>query len=465
MGNNKKPIHRSIILGSALFISFLCFFLSVQSYLTFSKSLYKRYDDRLDNILNYVHTQIDADDLYNCVQTKEHSEKYDQLQQLLNGMIDEFELFYLYIVFPRDSLMYNVVSATSAAERARGETDMALLESSDAYPMSELQKFEDVMNHSETAFFEEDSDWGAAYTACKPLANSSGKHYALICADISIEELHKTVNSYVLYNVILTLVLAIIFGIILILWLRHNVTGPILALERSARKFAEKSHEHTAPDELIFDSPSIHTQNEVESLSRAISQMSQDMKQYLQSILSAEQKVKSAEEAAADMTLLAYKDALTRVGSKIAYDKTMRMLDKEIEEKEAQFAIVMIDLNNLKLINDNYGHANGNCYITGACHIVCNIFRHSPVFRIGGDEFVALLKNSDYENRHELIDEAEKKFLQSELDDSRDPWERFSAAIGMAEYESGDTVETVFKRADEDMYQKKQNMKKTDGRT
>ena len=63
MTTSKKPIHRSLILGSALFISFLCFFLSVQSYLTFSKSLYKRYDDRLDNILNYVHTQLDADDL------------------------------------------------------------------------------------------------------------------------------------------------------------------------------------------------------------------------------------------------------------------------------------------------------------------------------------------------------------------------------------------------------------------
>ncbi len=460
MTTSKKPIHRSLILGSALFISFLCFFLSVQSYLTFSKSLYKRNDDRLDNILNYVHTQLDADDLYNCVQNKETSEKYNQLQQLLNGMVDEFELFYLYIVFPKDSLMYNVVSATSAAERARGETDMPLLESSDAYPLQELQKFEKVMQQSEIAFFEEESEWGAAYTACKSLANSEGKHFSLICADISIEELHKTVNSYVLYNVVLTLLLALIFGVILILWLRHNVTGPILALERSARMFAEKSHDHKAPEELVFETPVIHTQNEVESLSKAISQMSQDMKQYVQSILSAEEKAKNAQETAADMTMLAYKDALTRVGSKIAYDKTVRLLEKEIEEKEAKFAIVMIDLNDLKTINDNYGHANGNCYITGACHMICTIYRHSPVFRIGGDEFIVLLKNSDYENRLELLELAEKQFQESEIDSTKNPWERFSAALGMAEYESGDTAETVFKRADKNMYDKKLIAKK-----
>ena len=123
----KRPIQRSIILGSALFITFMCFILSLQSYLSFSKSLYQRYDDRLDNIVNYVHSQIDADDLYNCVQTKEHSEKYDRLQQTLNGMVDEFELFYLYIVFTRDTLMINVISATSQAERDPEKVQQAAL--------------------------------------------------------------------------------------------------------------------------------------------------------------------------------------------------------------------------------------------------------------------------------------------------------------------------------------------------
>ena len=450
----KKPIHRSLILGSALFITFMCFILSVQSYLTFSKSLYQRYDDRLDNIVNYVHSQIDADDLYNCVQTKEHSEKYDQLQQTLNGMVDEFELFYLYIVFTRDTLMINVISATSQAERDRGESDMPLLDSSEAYPYEEIQKYNQVMEQSEIKYFEEDSEWGAAYTACKPLANSSGKNYALICADISIEALHKTVNSYVLYNVVL-------FGIILIIWLRHNVTGPILALERSARKFAETSRNQKDPDDLVFDTPTIHTDNEVESLSKAITQMSKDMKHYVQNILSAEEKAKSAQEAAADMTLLAYKDALTHVGSKVAYDKAIHALEKEISEKPYPFAIVMVDLNDLKTINDGYGHSSGNVYIQGACNIVCNIYRHSPVFRIGGDEFVAILKNSDYECRNDLFTSITKMFLKSEMDTSKDPWERYSAAIGMAEFESGDTVDEVFKRADKDMYQNKLMMKKS----
>jgi diguanylate cyclase (GGDEF)-like protein len=355
--------------------------------------------------------------------------------------------------------MINVISATSQAERDRGETDMPLLDSSEAYPYEEIQKYNKVMEQSDIMYFEEDSEWGAAYTGCKPLANSSGKNYALICADISIVSLHNTVNSYVFYNVMLTIILGSLFGLILIIWLRHNITGPILALEKSARKFAEKSRNHKNPTELVFDTPNIHTGNEVESLARAISQMSDDMRKYMLSIMSAEEKIKSAQETAADMTLLAYKDALTHVGSKIAYDRAIRALEKEISENKIPFAIAMIDLNNLKNINDGYGHSNGNSYIYGACQIICSIFRHSPVFRIGGDEFVVILKNTDYDNRAELINQAKQKFSETESDNSREPWERFSAAVGIAEYHSGDTVDMVFKNADKDMYENKMSMK------
>ena len=81
------------------------------------------------------------------------------------------------------------------------------------------------------------------------------------------------------------------------------------------------------------------------------------------------------------------------------------------------------------------------------------------MFRIGGDEFIVILRDSDYENRHELIEQARQKFYETESDNSRDPWERFSAAVGIAEYHSGDTVDMVFKNADKDMYENKMSMK------
>ena len=457
---HRKKIHRSLILGSAAFIAFLCFLLSIQAYLTYSKSLYKRYDDKLNNILVYISNQIDMDDLYQSTLTGVKSEKYPKVQTMLNGMVDDFELFYLYSLFTRNDTIFNICSATSKEERDRGEEDMKLLEPTTAYQPEEVQKYTEAIKKDETSFFEEDSDYGAAYTACKPYVTSTGVHFGVLCADISIEDLHKTVNNYIIYNIMLTLVLGMLFGLILIFWLRHNVTGPIQELERSARHFAEKSHSKKTPDELIFDTPNIHTDNEVESLSDTITQMSRDMRNYVQGILTAEEQTRAAQQKVAGMAILAFKDALTHVNSKVAYEKMKENLQDSINKEKAEFAIVMIDVNNLKAINDNYGHDCGDKYIFGSCHIICGIYKHSPVYRIGGDEFLVLLRNSDYENRDALLKETEEAFKKSMNDTSVEPWERYSAAFGMSEYQKGDDVDAVFKRADENMYQYKVELKK-----
>ena len=456
---HRKKIHRSLILGSAAFIAFLCFLLSIQAYLTYSKSLYKRYDDKLNNILVYISNQIDMDDLYQSTLTGVKSEKYPKVQTMLNGMVDDFELFYLYSLFTRNDTIFNICSATSKEERDRGEEDMKLLEPTTAYQPEEVQKYTEAIKKDDTSFFEEDSDYGAAYTACKPYVTSTGVHFGVLCADISIEDLHKTVNNYIIYNIMLTLVLGMLFGLILIFWLRHNVTGPIQELERSARHFAEKSHSKKTPDELIFDTPDIHTDNEVESLSDTITQMSKDMRNYVQGILTAEEQTRAAQQKVAGMAILAFKDALTHVNSKVAYEKMKENLQDSINKEKAEFAIVMMDVNNLKTINDNYGHDCGDKYIFGSCHIICGIYKHSPVYRIGGDEFLVLLRNSDYENRDALLKETEEAFKKSMNDTSVEPWERYSAAFGMSEYQKGDDVDAVFKRADENMYRNKASLK------
>ena len=55
-----------------------------------------------------------------------------------------------------------------------------------------------------------------------------------------------------------------------------------------------------------------------------------------------------------------------------------------------------IDLNNLKTINDTYGHDKGNIAIMKLANMICEVFSKSPVFRIGGDEFAVILFKKDY---------------------------------------------------------------------
>jgi diguanylate cyclase (GGDEF)-like protein len=125
----------------------------------------------------------------------------------------------------------------------------------------------------------------------------------------------------------------------------------------------------------------------------------------------------------------------------------------------------MVDMNKLKPINDKHGHKAGDQYIRGCCRMVCDAFKHSPVYRIGGDEFIVVLQGQDYEDRQSIAEhlrnEFDKKYSQTELDQ----WFRYSAAVGIAENASFDTsAAVVFKRAENDMYEDKGRFRKKYGK-
>ena len=80
--------------------------------------------------------------------------------------------------------------------------------------------------------------------------------------------------------------------------------------------------------------------------------------------------------------------------------------------------------------------------------IVCEVFEHSPVFRVGGDEFVVVLKNRDYRGIDRLIEDFNNHLAGLQNDNTLNPWEQISAAIGYAKFDKSldKTVEDVFKK-------------------
>ena len=154
----------------------------------------------------------------------------------------------------------------------------------------------------------------------------------------------------------------------------------------------------------------------------------------------------------------AYRDGLTGVKNKLAYIDSLRQLELDATaETLASYGVVVFDINDLKLTNDTKGHDAGDELIKDACSIICKRYKHSPVFRIGGDEFVAILTGSDFTDREKLFaefcDEIEKNNSSGGV----------VVAGGMAVFDPklDDNYTDVFIRADHLMFERKEKLKET----
>ena len=154
--------------------------------------------------------------------------------------------------------------------------------------------------------------------------------------------------------------------------------------------------------------------------------------------------------------LSANRDSMTGLRNTTSYTSWMEKFDQEIDGKNARFGVIMLDLNDLKKTNDQYGHDVGNELIVIAAKIISDIFKRSPVFRIGGDEFLVVLQNSDLENREKLMAQFDRDCANTfiEKEGARIP---ISVASGYAVFDPDQDrrFADVFKRADEAMYKNK----------
>ena len=151
--------------------------------------------------------------------------------------------------------------------------------------------------------------------------------------------------------------------------------------------------------------------------------------------------------------LKAYTDSLTGVKSSYAYSEKKEECDRLIQDgKLDKLAVVMFDLNDLKYINDTEGHDAGDNYLKASAKLICNVFKHSPVYRIGGDEFITFLSNDDYDNRLELM-----KIFENQINENIKNHNHLIVASGMSKYnpKTDNVIKKVVIRADRLMYERK----------
>lgn len=160
------------------------------------------------------------------------------------------------------------------------------------------------------------------------------------------------------------------------------------------------------------------------------------------------------ENRLAKALMLANKDPLTGVRSRAAFETAKNEMDYRINsgDNTLKFAVVECDTNNLKEVNDALGHEAGDEMLITCCRRICDICHHSEVYRIGGDEFVALLMDEDYENRAEILKQLREVGSQ--------PYYSFATGIKTYSASHDKNFEAVYVSADYEMFAHKEAMKK-----
>lgn len=148
-------------------------------------------------------------------------------------------------------------------------------------------------------------------------------------------------------------------------------------------------------------------------------------------------------------------DSLTGVGSYTYFKSYTNRL-----EGKGAYLLLMFDVNGLKRTNDTMGHEAGDKLIATIGHGIKEVVSGGKVFRIGGDEFMAILRNDDEAAGAELLKNVEAVLCQK----SSELGMEISAASGMAVRQAKENIRDAMNRADEAMYLSKQQYYKTHDR-
>ena len=293
MENKKKSINRALYTGTTVLVLVISLLMGAFGFRSYVDTVFQKDQAYLRDILKLTQKYIDGDDLEKCIETKQKSEKYEYAQSFLDQVKENYDdIEYIYIIKPlnaNDSDNIMDVMAGITAEEKETDYDFYSVElgklNKDGYSATVAGQYLNGMDAKDITYFANHTEFGYDYTGMLPIRNSQGKAVALLAIDISMNEITKVLMTYAVATLVMMILIAMLAVYFVNRWLKNRVIDPVLRLEKVSEAFVESSRRAEMPEELVINDPDIHTGDEIESLSVAISDMFVGMKNYMSSLL------------------------------------------------------------------------------------------------------------------------------------------------------------------------------------
>ncbi|MGN0710545.1 MAG: diguanylate cyclase domain-containing protein [Anaerovoracaceae bacterium] len=246
-------------------------------------------------------------------------------------------------------------------------------------------------------------------------------------------EINQLKTLIIKRSIVATLAISLFFIAITVV-ITHRMTVPLIKLTEVTEQVSNGDFDVDFPE---------GREDEIGVLSESIQKMVGYLKEYISYIND-----------------LIYTDSLTGLRNKAAYQETVHRIERNLDSEIQKFAVIVMDINWLKSVNDVYGHEFGDILIKNTAKFIGEIFDKQSVYRIGGDEFAVVLENDESETGEKLMDEF-RKALEINNKNAENLTDKLSVASGIAVYNSEEdrSYHSVFERADRNMYENKEKMK------
>ena len=424
-------------------------------YIRFSNSIKASYEEQGKDILNLVSDDIVINHIPDYLSGDYDIAEYERSLRKMNLYPKYFDdIFYLYAFQIND----DGKNATYLFDARVGHTDPSHL--GDNYELEEsfLAQLEKHGMGEPLDIVTDTTEWGYLLTVSKPLIDSDGICQGYLLVDFNLTKMRNDNRVFFIK------LFGIAFAHMLIVFalgmqaVAVRITNPIEKIYLCLSKFKYATLKDREDNLHSLQALNIHTNQEIQSLYETLIASAESNLRYMSEYRSVSEKLGVANE-------MAFTDAMTGVGNKAAFENAALVLLGKIDnDASPEIALIMADINNLKYVNDKFGHKAGDEYIIGCCNILSKYCKESHVYRIGGDEFIIVLEGDDYRNRIMLYEILKTHFIDTYTDESFEPWQRYSASLGFAEYTAADSgIADVVKRADEEMYKNKSDFKSTYG--
>lgn len=379
-------------------------------------------EKRMLDVSNTAAAMLDGDLLENLEAGSQDTPEYQQVLKTLNYFLDNIELEYIYLI--RDLGGGNFVFMIDPDHNEPGEFGDPIVYTEALYQASLGTPSVDAVPYQDK--------WGRFYSAYTPVFNSAHKVTGIVSVDFSADWYEKQVYSLVQSTAIVILV-SIIFASIIIILITIKYRKHFLLLFNKVNAVSDG----------------------IETLVKEISPGAETVRQQTENTIDSDDEIALLNEKLESLVKMigdrisfvrsqAFIDGMTGLGNRTAYEDHVKRLDDEAKEGRGSFSIAVFDINGLKEINDREGHEKGDEVIKEAAALLKKTFANTPLYRIGGDEFI-VIKEEGFSNLQDLIEKI------------RSGQRRVSMSMGCAVFipETDSGYHSVFNRADNAMYEDK----------